>query len=475
MRRLSIKGKVTLWYSLFMLLLTAVVLALLFSLGDQQIIASVQNNLESVVSENLMEIEYDEEDGLETDEDFNFFQNGVYLLLYDEQGQLLAGKLPYSMKKAQTPMLKNGEIQTETIQSVRWMFFDIYHPLDTDESVWVRGIASQSDAEAGLGILLKLAVIILPVFVLAVAAGGYSITCRAFRPVEKIRKTAEEIAGSHDLSRRIHLKGGKDEISQLAETFDQMLYRLEEAFEREKCFTSDASHELRTPVSVIISQSEYSLRHEESSEEMKESLQVILGQAQKMSELIAQLLMLSRADQGRLKLQKEKINLSELVEVIAEEEKERAAKRRIQILTDIEADLYMEGDETLMMRCFMNLIENAIVYGKDEGHIWIGLKKRGETLCGYVKDDGIGIEPEHLPRIWERFYQADPSRSALKGGNSGLGLSFVKWIVEVHGGTVRAESCKQEIVQEEVQKNVQKKVQEGTAFYLEFPQIPFLR
>ena len=468
LRSLSIKSKVTLWYTLFMTLLTAAVLGFLLFVGDQQILASVRSKLETVVSDSLEEIDYDEEDGVDIDDDLNFFKDGVYLVLYDEQGNYICGQLPSGLETAQTPAFQNGQIQDVSSGSVRWLFLDVYDPLYGDRGVWVRGVISQSEASSGLTVILRLFMILMPLFVVLVAIGGYYITCRAFRPIEQMRETAEEISGGRDLSRRIHLGEKKDEIYQLAHTFDGMLDRIQDSFEREKQFTSDASHELRTPVSVILAQAEYALRYGEPSEELRERLQIILAQSRKMSGMISQLLLLARADQGRAKLQKERVNLSELVEIIAEEEQERADSRNIRIETKCEPGLFITGDETMLMRAFMNLIENAITYGNENGHIWIALSReepveekeefggRGRSftgndeysvdavehgrILGYVKDDGIGIPEEHLPRIWERFYQVDPSRQTSSEGNSGLGLAMVKWIVEAHGGEITVES-----------------------------------
>ena len=455
MKRLSIKVRVTLWYTLFMLVLTMAVLMLLLQIGGQQITASTKNRLEQVVSKNLKEIEYDEREGLDIDDDLNAFEDGVYLILYDEEGNHLFGQLPGGLKAEQTPVLINGEVQELTVEAVKWQVFDIYEPLSEDKAVWLRGMISQSDAESGLNIVLRLSMLLLPLFVILIALGGYYITYRAFVPVEKMRMTAEEIVGGSDLSRRIGLTGGKDEIYQLADTFDQMLDRIEDSFEREKQFTSDVSHELRTPVSVIKAQAEYALRHDDPSGDMKERLDTILKQSGKMSGMISQLLMLSRADQGREKIQKESIDLSELVEIIAEEERERSESRNIKIITDCQPNLHMIGDETLLMRCFMNLIENAITYGRDGGNIWINLAEEESHISGYIRDDGIGIREEILPKIWERFYQADPSRTASDEGSSGLGLSMVRWIVEAHEGSITAES----------------RYGEGTTFYFRFKKV----
>lgn len=442
MRRLSIKGRVTLWYTLFMLVLTGIIFVFLFMIGDRQIFVSVQGRLEEAVSRSLDEIEYDddEEGGTEIDDDLTNFQNGVYVTVYDGQGNCIYGQLPYDLQEISISGFENGKIREIRTQSGIWLLFDVYKPLYEEKGVWVRGAMSHSEADAGLTVMLRLLMFVIPVFVLLASVGGYYIICRAFAPIEKIRKTVDEIADGNDLSRRIRLGKGRDEVYRLADTFDRMLERIQEAYEREKQFTSDASHELRTPNAVIAAQAEYVLRHDAAAEEVRDRLQIILDQSRKMSGMLSQLLTLARADRGRTKLQKERIDLSELVEIIVEEERERAAGRNIEIYPACQPQLHIEGDETMLMRCFMNLIENAITYGREGGHIWVSLVAKGEEIQGYVRDDGIGISKEHLPKIWERFYQADSARSNVEGGSSGLGLAMVKWIVEAHGGHITAES-----------------------------------
>lgn len=154
--------------------------------------------------------------------------------------------------------------------------------------------------------------------------------------------------------------------------------------------------------------------------------------------MISQLLLLSRADQGRQQLQMEKLNLSELTEMVCEEQALLAEEKFISITTQIEPDLYAFADETFYIRMLSNLLSNAIYYGKEKGHILVSLIRQNGFITGSVEDDGIGISQDDLPHIWERFYRADASRSA--SGHSGLGLSMVKWIVEAHGGTITAES-----------------------------------
>lgn len=456
MKQLSVKARVTLWYTLFMTLLIFAVCGLLFLLGGRQVSYSMQEKLEAAVSEGIEEVEYESDQGIVLEDDADIFYDGVYLIFYDESGNYLRGKLPYGLQTQQTPMLLDGKVQEIAEGDGKWMCLDHYKALGTKSTecgVWVRGVLSYREAETGLTALMHLAVWLLPLLVILIAGGGYFVTYRAFKPIETMRQAAEEITESQNLTRRIGLGEGKDEIHQLAQTFDRMFDRIQEAFEREKQFTSDVSHELRTPVSVIAMQAEYSLRHENPSEELRERLQVIFEQAHKMTGMISQLLTLSRADQGRAILQKEMVNLSELLEVIVEEEQERAERKRIQIYIDCEPELYLEGDETMLMRCFINLLENAVAYGKEGGNIWVSLIGKEGQIFGHIRDDGIGISQEHLPKIWERFYQVDPSRSASDGGSSGLGLSMVKWIVEAHGGEITVES----------------RYQKGTTFHFQFP------
>lgn len=453
MKRLTIKSRVTLWYTLFMTVLTAAVLFLLVFIGGKQIEASVRGRLEAVLADNVSEVEYD--DGrIEVDDDLVTFWDGIYFILYDHQGNHLRGELPKGITAEETPAFWDGKMQEVVIDATRWVLLDSYMPLANGTGVWMRGMVSRSEAETSLSVVLNLARWALPLFVVLIALGGYYITYRAFAPVEQIRRTVEEITDGDDLSRRIDLGKGKDELHQLADTFDGMLDRIEEAFEREKQFTSDASHELRTPISVIATQAEYALRHDNPSGELRERLQVILNNSRKMSGMLSQLLMLARADQGRAEIQRETVDISELAEMVAEELREQAGEKGIQIYIHCQPGLCLEGDETLLMRCLINLLQNAISYGRDNGSIWLSLVSREDVIQGYIRDDGIGIAPEHLPRIWERFYQVDPVRSARSDGSSGLGLSMVKWIVEAHGGSITAES----------------RAGEGTTFHFTFPQ-----
>ena len=219
-----------------------------------------------------------------------------------------------------------------------------------------------------------------------------------------------------------------------------MLDELEEVFRREQQFTSDASHELRTPVSVILAQCDAMLSDESLTEEQRSQLALIRRKAAGMSEMISQLLFLSRADQGRQPIHRERLDLSELTEMIVEEQQMLAdgAGRGIRIVSRISPGVEADADETLYIRMVSNLLSNAVRYSHDGGKVEVILEERDGEVRGRVKDHGVGIAAEDLPRIWERFYRADSSRTETS--HSGLGLSMVRWIAHAHGGDVSVAS-----------------------------------
>lgn len=438
MKKMSIKLKITLWFTLFMTLLAASAFSFLFFAGGDIVSRSVKNALRSAVADSFDEIDYDDGEW-EIDDDLEFFIDGVYITVRDENGALLYGRLPSGFEEPQN--FSHGNFQSVKFRGVDWSVYDMsYTDRDSGQTIWIRGVAEESGTggNSAFATMFRLAIIALPVLVILAAIGGYLIINRAFRPVRQITATAEQIGSGSDLTQRIALGDGKDEIYTLAAAFDRMFDRLQAAFERERQFTSDASHELRTPTAVIISQCEYALENANSTEEARQALGNVLEQARRMSALISQLLTLSRADRGQAKLNLELINLSELSEMVTEQISEQAVSFNIAVSSEIQPDILIYGDETMLMRMLLNLMDNGLKYGRSGGHLSLALYRWGNRVVGEVADDGIGISPEHLGKIWERFYQVDPSRSGE--GGSGLGLSMVKYIVTAHGGTIYAES-----------------------------------
>lgn len=423
-----------------MVLVTCLCLAVLFSLSGNEILTSAQMHLRERVQESADEIEL--EDGkFEIDSDFYSLDNNAYLALYDTGGDFLYGKVPPGLEQA--PQFEDGKIQTVKSGTEQWYVYDVQYEMENGQEFYIRGVVSVTETQKEFLIAVRFAVILLPLTVILTALMGYRLIRRTLLPVRQMTETVQEIQKDGDLSRRIGVSQatGKDEFYQLAGTFDGMLESLEQAFLRERQFTSDVSHELRTPVSVILAQCEASLNRTDLSEEQRKEILLIRKKAGEMSQMISQLLLLSRADQGRQQLNKEEINISELTEIIVEEQKMLAQRRKIEVHTEIEPDITGYLDESFYIRMLDNLISNAVSYGKEGGNIKVTLHQIPSGVRGTVEDDGIGISRDDQVHIWERFYRVDASRTGKEdGSHSGLGLSMAKWIAQAHGGNVRVES-----------------------------------
>lgn len=444
MKRLSLKIKLTLLYTFFMVLATCAVLAILLSLSNREILAGAQSRLERRVQDSADDVTL-EDGGLRVDSDFYSVTQDVYLSLYTEDMYFLYGRVPYGFDVQ--PEIADGRTRRIAEGNTDWYVYDMSFRLAEDYTVYLRGITSVTDAEASFGVTIRFAVILFPLMALVTAVIGYRFTRRTLLPVKQITRTVQKIRADADLSRRIGLKApegrerrNRDEIYGLAGTFDDMLEELEEVFQREKQFTSDVSHELRTPISVILAQCAECLEDEGLTARQREQLLLIERKAKDMAGMISQLLFLSRADQGRQPLQRETVNVSELTLMTAEEQQllADAEGRGVRISCDAGSDITACVDETLFIRLLVNLISNAVSYSRPNGKVTVSLSCADGEIKGTVRDNGIGISEEDLPHIWERFYRADASRQP--GGHSGLGLSMVKWIAEAHGGSVEAES-----------------------------------
>jgi len=436
MRKVSIKMRLTLWYTLFMVLVFLIAFGVLYYSSKGTTQTTTKSQLRNTVNEALDEIEYDDGE-LEFDDSIGFFYHGVYLTAYSDGDENIIYGQPPSKLGIEAP-LQLDTFQTQTIGDEQWYIYDNAVIVKGYDKVWMRGVTSFSEAQTAMNNILMWSIAIFPIIILTVAILGFLLIKKTLSPINKMIGVASEINKGQDLSKRINLGNTKgDEIHQLSNIFDNMFERLQTSFENEKQFIFDASHELKTPIAVIISQCEYMLSKDTLSEEEREETKVVLKQAKKMSRLTAQLLLLSKAE---YELQLEKINISELAQIVVEEQQTLAETKDIKIETQIEPNIYIEADETMMMRLFINLISNAITYGRKDGKIDVLLRREGNSLYAEVRDNGIGISQENLPKIWNRFYQVDRARTAKDDSSMGLGLSMVKWIIEKHKGEIKVES-----------------------------------
>ncbi|MBR3781180.1 MAG: HAMP domain-containing protein [Clostridia bacterium] len=301
--------------------------------------------------------------------------------------------------------------------------------------IYIRAICPSNDAVTVFDTVAKSAVYFLPFFVIIAAVGAYIISKKTAAPIEKITESAREISTGNDLSKRLEVSKAPREINNLADTFNEMFERLQTSFENEKRFTSDASHELRTPLAVIKAECEYALSENADDEERMQALESIEEQTDKMTSLVSSLLAVTRAEQGQSRFTLEKANLGELVDEICGKFK---PTKNIKLIADTDNNIEISLNASLISQLVENLLSNADKYGKENGIINVKLYSEGDKIVLSVRDNGIGINEADLPKIWNRFYRADASRSETEG--FGLGLALVKKIAEIHSAECVAES-----------------------------------
>jgi heavy metal sensor kinase len=267
---------------------------------------------------------------------------------------------------------------------------------------------------------------------------GWFLVGRALRPFEEISRTAERIT-YENLNTQIVTSHKEEEVQRLVHSFNSMVRRLDEAFQHIRKFNADVAHELRTPIAILQGETEVALRTPNLSEEIQSVLMSNLEELDRLTRLVNDMLVLAEADAGRHVLVKKPVNVRLLLRDLIDQMRLLAVERNIQINLQGEEDLWVEADELWLRRAMVNLLDNAIKYSKDGGKIDVWIGAENSTARVKIKDNGIGILPEDIPLIFDRLYRGDPARSRGSGG-SGLGLAFVKWIVEAHRGTIQVAS-----------------------------------
>ena len=267
--------------------------------------------------------------------------------------------------------------------------------------------------------------------------GGWWVAHRAIHPIETISATASRISEG-SLSERINLADTDSELGRLASVLNSTFGRLEAAFEQQKQFTADASHELRTPIAIIISEAQTTLARERSADEYRETIKGCLETAQQMRRLTRSLLELARYDAGQQDFDKNPVDLEELAKACIDLVTPLAQEKKVQINASL-CPSSVDGDVDRLGQVITNLLNNAIYYNRPDGTVHVNLKKERDSAVISISDTGKGIAPEDLPHIYKRFYRSDKAR-ARSDGHYGLGLAICKAIVNLHGGSIEASS-----------------------------------
>jgi heavy metal sensor kinase len=287
-----------------------------------------------------------------------------------------------------------------------------------------------------------------PLLAVIAGVGGYFLAARALAPIDKITRTARQIS-AEDLSARLNLPHTDDEAGRLAATFDSMLARLDAAFQRERRFTADASHELRTPLAAMQTILSSTLARQRTPPEYEQVLADLGEETERLRTLVEGLLHLTHSDAAR-PLMRDSVNLSHLLADVTDSLRLLAEDKGLELTANISDNLTVTGDSDALIRLFVNLLDNAIKY-TEQGQITVITNPQPN---GFVKvnitDTGIGIAPEHLPHLFDRFYRVDKSRST---SGTGLGLAIASSVAQAHGGTIKVES----------------KIGQGTVFTVQLP------
>ena len=462
MKRFSIGVRLTLWYLAIFTVAQVIFGAGMWFLLRHHLYDLVDDSLEGQVEDLQNFLEAQKKDASiaklqeEVSETYLLEHSGDYLELYAENGALIYRST--FLQAHPVRLATSGDINRKISRNLRiegrpYRFR--LQRLEANGHVYAAtmGVPTEDVVET-LVLFRSYLLAFAPLLFLIAAGGGYWLSRRALAPVDAIVRTAREISGANLNSRLEKLETG-DELQRLSDTLNDMLERIESAFLRISQFTADASHELRTPVSLIRTEAELALRRSRGEAEYKESLRHILLEAERTSSLIEQLLAVARTDSGRETLNMQPLDLSETLRGVVESWRPVATIRNLQFFPRIEPQgSFVLGDEVALRRLVDILLDNAFKYTPAPGSVHLSFEQKFGKAVLLVQDSGVGISEGDQPKIFERFYRVDKARSREQGG-AGLGLAIAQWIITQHRGAITVES----------------RLGRGTAFRVEFPVI----
>jgi heavy metal sensor kinase len=445
MKKLSIGIRLTLWYLAIFAVAQVIFGAGMWFLLRHHLYDLVNESLEQQVEDlrNFMEAQKKNATIPKLQEEVNeaylIEHSGDYLELYADGDALLyrsAFLQNYPVKLAGP----GSQTITRDLRAGGHSFRFRRQTLQANGHIYTATIGIPTDdVVETLNLFRSYLLMFAPLLFVVAAGGGYWLSTRALAPVDALVRTARDISGANLSSRLPKLDTG-DELQRLADTLNEMLERIEKAFLRITQFTADASHELRTPMSLIRTEAELALRRSRDEAEYKEALRHILLEAERTTALIEQLLAMARTDSGREALYMQPVNLAQTLGGIVNGWQQIAGMRNLKFSAAIAAeDALVMGDESALRRLAEILLDNAFKYTPSPGRIHLTFERKGDMTVLTVQDSGIGIAPEEQPKIFERFYRVDKARSREQGG-AGLGLAIAQWIVTQHRGTIRVES-----------------------------------
>jgi heavy metal sensor kinase len=360
----------------------------------------------------------------------------------DETGQFLYRSIPLETNNVPVSLpgeLPSSRFETLTVQGHMLRFYSQRISVN-GKKYTVQVAATVDEALEALGKFRVILALTAPMLLIAASAGGYWISRRALSPVDEISHAAQRIS-IENLTDRLRVPQTGDQLQRLSETLNEMLSRLESSVRRMAQFTADASHELRAPVSLMRTTAEVAvLKRDRPAEEYLEALDDILEEAERTSQVVDSLMLLARTDSGKETLDCVRVDACTIVRGAAEQGERLARNAGVEFSIDLPASpVPIQADTEALRRALLILMDNAAKYTPRGGSMRVGLSRNNGFAIASVSDSGIGISPEDIPNVFDRFWRADKARSREQGG-AGLGLSIAKWIVDVHGGSISVES-----------------------------------
>jgi two-component system heavy metal sensor histidine kinase CusS len=442
MHKFSIRSSLTLWYSAILLLGMAIFGGAMWFALAHRLMTGVESRLRERVEglRTVLVLESHLKDWkllqLELSEFAREVPDGMLMQMRDAGGRIL-------LPAAAEPLFSIGSTADSPAYSTVVRERKAYRTLTTrirvgTESYDVLVAGSLDETTAVLRDFRHLLLLMIPGLVMVACLGGYWISRRALSPVDEITRVARSIS-VQNLSRRLTVPQTGDELQRMSETWNQVLERLDGAVHRIRQFTADASHELRTPVALILATADLALRRERTVSEYQKSLSDIRAEAERMTNLTESLLTLARSDADGIRLPLASVDLNEVVREVVVGIQPMAEMKSIALYTEtMNSPALISANALAIQRLLRALIDNAMKYTARGGAIIVSTAAANGGILLSVKDTGEGIQPEALPHIFERFFRADPARST--GSGAGLGLSIAKAIAEAHGSDIVVES-----------------------------------
>ena len=452
---MTLRKRLTLWYASLLTLIIIILGAVIFAVMRWIMITGIDNTLDEtsvLIQDNSLLVflnTFDSESRFDVElPELDFFQASgvevqVWLVSADGDGYV---------PDASSANLRNYHEPLDA-SSLGSTHEAVYNTVDFEgvgwrvrtSPIWFTGsaigniqvAASLQNVTQATRELFKLMLVSCGLAILGSAILSRWLAERMIRPIEDITSTAANIAGTKDLSTRLEWDGPMDELGRLTAVFNQMMGRLEHLFSVQQRFVADISHELRTPLTSIQGNMDMARRYGMDDE----TISAIRAESGRMSRLVNDLLLLARADYGGLEIDLYPLDLDTiLMDTLSQVEANNTLEgREVTLKLQHIEPLRIQGNTDRLKQLILNLLDNGVKFTPDGGSVNLSLLKQDDNALIRVEDTGIGIEPEDITRVFDRFYQSDPARTH-DGDGFGLGLSIAKWIVEAHGGTIQAES-----------------------------------